>query len=112
MLVRYHWGLGIGHVYAQESKVQRGSDILICKEDGTDVMNDEDSVDGLDHTGGVGEDMHPYTDTNDDNAGLEMGIGNDEEDLSGESSSERDSNCDEENDEEFLELMDSYHTNY
>lgn len=99
-------------MYAQESKVQRGSDILICKEDGTDIMNDEDSVDGLDHTGGVGEDMHPYTDTNDDNAGLEMGVGNDEEDLSGESSSERDSNCDEENDEEFLELMDSYHTNY
>lgn len=116
--MRYHWGLGIGHVYAHESKVQERSEVFSCEEEDTDAMNNDDSTDRVDQTAGHAQDMLRYNDNNnddDDNVEFDMGIGDDEKDFSDhsdQSSSGSDLDWDEENDEECLELLDSYHTDY
>lgn len=123
MLVRYHWGLGIGHVYSHEdSKFHQSPAMPDCEADGPNELEDEDSADRQHQT----PSLTPRRDTddsgfeNEDSDDPELGVDiRDSDDFSDQSSSDSESleqNCDGENeaesDEEHLELMDSYYTNY
>lgn len=108
MLMRYHWGLGIGHVYAQEAKLQQNSTT-------PDMSDDEESADARHQAVQVtlGEDIQdPDFELGDsDNPEPGMGIQDEDEDeFSGQSGSDLESESGD--DEECLELMETYHTNY
>ena len=115
MLVRYHWGLGIGHAYSHEdSKSQRTSTGPDCEAE----LHDED---GGPQIVALDRDMRSLDSENgndDDDPELGMSVRDDdafsEQSNSGSESFEDPDGEDEEgdSDEEFLELVDSYYTDY
>lgn len=115
MLMRYHWGLGIGHVYAQESKLQQNSQAATPdgEADGTNMLDDEESADARHQAVTLGEDIQDPDFELGDSDSPEPGMGirdEDEDEFSGQSGSDLESESGD--DEECLELMETYYTNY
>ena len=117
MLVRYHWRLGIGHVYSHEDdKFPPSAAILNYAADGTNEIDDEDSADRQNETLKLTPLEKDADFENEDNDNPELGMGvRDDDDFSDQSSSDsesQDSEEEAESDEERLELMESYYTDY
>src|SRR5882757_5789806 len=113
MLMRYHWGLGIGHVYAHEAKLPQDSATPNGKADDTNVLDDEESADAQHQAVTLGEDIQDpdFEHGNGDSPELGMGIQDEDEDeFIGQSDSDLESES--WDDEECLELMETYYTNY
>jgi hypothetical protein len=125
MLMRYHWGLGIGHVYSHEDdRFQQSSTIIDCEADcegaGIQDMVNEDSADSQCQTRSLTPEKNACDsefEDNDPELASGMGAPNDD-DFSDGGSSDSDSESLEqdgkevEGDEEYLELVDSYYTDY
>jgi|SRR5882757_3617592 len=138
MLMRYHWGLGIGHVYAHEAKLPQDSATPDGKADDTNMLDDEESADAQHQAVTLGEDFQDanvlddeesadtqhqavtlgediqdpdFEHGNGDSPELGMGIQDEDEDeFIGQSDSDLESES--WDDEECLELMETYYTNY
>lgn len=113
MLMRYHWGLGIGHAYAQEAKLPQNSATPDGEADDTNVLDGEESASTWHQAVALGEGIQdPGVDHGDgDNPEPGMGIQDEYEDeFSGQSGSDLESES--WDDEEHLELMETYYTDY
>jgi hypothetical protein len=120
MLMRYHVGLGIGHIHLQnDNKWEQNSTIRDGEMDDADRLNDlEESAELQSQTLPLGKDASDFEGDDDicfvDDSELGMGEWDDDEfnHSSDHSSESEDWNEEAESDEERLELMDSYYTNY
>lgn len=113
MLMRYHWGLGIGHVYAQEAKLQQNSATPDGEVDGTNMLDGEESANARHQAVTLGEDIQDpdFELGHNDNPEPGMGIRDEDEDeFSAQSGSDLESES--WDDEECLELMETYYTDY
>jgi hypothetical protein len=122
MLMRYHGGLGIGHTqFQRDSKCSQGSAVLDGGGDDDNASGDEDAADGQcrspislgkDISTLEGEDGYQSDDPELGIVGIWGDDGFDQSSSDENAELEKDWNEEAESDEEYLELMDSYYTDY
>ena len=101
ILMRYHWGLGIGHTYSHEDSENINGQYSEVDEDEVDETGGNDSVPGQNVPGGSGCSDDPELDDHDSDS---------HSSTSGDA--DRDVAESDESDEELLELTESYYAHY
>jgi len=117
MVMRYHWGLGIGHTYSHGIRFPSHASTIPhpSTTHGIESSDSDDHSFQDDNNGGRPDD-DDMEDTNDPEDG-ELGMSAQDEDLCFDTESELGSEewqdvPEEDDDEEFLEIHDMYHTEY